>query len=428
MTVISPEELNNKIKEALLQQYYIYIDKYGATNRKLYISHAEGLFDENPDLIFMPKTRFCGNKDNLENLFQKLNVPQKSKDDYFLYGLTKDNYKTERYIQLYEQDLKNYKSVNKQERKRSPKQNNEIKPLPLDIVIKEDNPIKLETIPQPEEKIIIIKKSKTPKKQDIKPIEKPKEKEVKRQSTARREKELSRPYNAYQLFRQSLSKRQIKRCSQLWNEVKEDQEEYNKWFNKARNLRIQFNKEKKEELIKEHNIPKRTSAYLLWSNDERTNIKLEHPNASIGEIAKILADKWNNLQPYEKDPYFDKADKIRDEYNQKMNEIKEKDKQNKIKRFVCAFIHFTSSIRSELTKNNPHMKVSEVTKLAKQKWDQLKPLEKLHYEKISAQDKKRYYRQKQNRPTSPLSSNDVKEYKIKPEYVDDYKVTIKKKK
>jgi hypothetical protein len=48
--------------------------------------------------------------------------------------------------------------------------------------------------------------------------------------------------------------------------------------------------------------PKRPlSAYILYSKEIRDSIVKAHPNASIGEQAKLMGEKWRNLSESQKD-------------------------------------------------------------------------------------------------------------------------------
>ncbi|KAI0065598.1 HMG-box [Artomyces pyxidatus] len=70
---------------------------------------------------------------------------------------------------------------------------------------------------------------------------------------------------------------------------------------------------------KDKNAPKRAlSAYMFFSQDWRERIKTENPDASFGEVGKLLGAKWKELDDDEKKPYVEQAakDKIRAE-NQK---------------------------------------------------------------------------------------------------------------
>jgi hypothetical protein len=53
--------------------------------------------------------------------------------------------------------------------------------------------------------------------------------------------------------------------------------------------------------IKDPNAPKRPpSAYLLYQNAVREEVKAAHPEASYGEILKLISEKWKQISPDEK--------------------------------------------------------------------------------------------------------------------------------
>jgi len=61
---------------------------------------------------------------------------------------------------------------------------------------------------------------------------------------------------------------------------------------------------------KDKNAPKRAlSAYMFFSQDWRERIKTENPEASFGEVGKLLGAKWKELNDSEKKPYLDQAAK-----------------------------------------------------------------------------------------------------------------------
>jgi len=51
------------------------------------------------------------------------------------------------------------------------------------------------------------------------------------------------------------------------------------------------------------------SAYMFFSQDWRERIKTENPDASFGEVGKLLGAKWKELDDTEKKPYHDLAAK-----------------------------------------------------------------------------------------------------------------------
>lgn len=65
-------------------------------------------------------------------------------------------------------------------------------------------------------------------------------------------------------------------------------------------------KEKKERKKKDPNAPKRPmSSYFLFMNSARPGVRKENPDASIGEVAKIMGKMWGEIEPEEK-AKFDK--------------------------------------------------------------------------------------------------------------------------
>ncbi|KAJ8654232.1 hypothetical protein O0I10_010054 [Lichtheimia ornata] len=59
---------------------------------------------------------------------------------------------------------------------------------------------------------------------------------------------------------------------------------------------------------KDPNAPKRgRSAYMFFSQEQRSTIKEENPDASFGDIGRLLGQKWKGLTDEEKKPYNDKA-------------------------------------------------------------------------------------------------------------------------
>ncbi|BGP58039.1 hypothetical protein JCM8202_001722 [Rhodotorula sphaerocarpa] len=83
---------------------------------------------------------------------------------------------------------------------------------------------------------------------------------------------------------------------------------------------------------KDPNAPKRPlSAYMLFSQDKRAEVKEEQPDVSFGEIGKILGSKWKEATPDEKKPYEDKAaaEKVRYEKEKAAYEAESKAKAGK---------------------------------------------------------------------------------------------------
>uniref|UniRef100_A0A673VG25 HMG box domain-containing protein n=1 Tax=Suricata suricatta TaxID=37032 RepID=A0A673VG25_SURSU len=66
---------------------------------------------------------------------------------------------------------------------------------------------------------------------------------------------------------------------------------------------------------KDPNAPKRPpSGFFLFCSEFRPKIKSTNPGISIGDVAKKLGEMWNNLSDSEKQPYNNKAAKLKEKY------------------------------------------------------------------------------------------------------------------
>ncbi|KAJ1915381.1 Non-histone chromosomal protein 6 [Tieghemiomyces parasiticus] len=71
---------------------------------------------------------------------------------------------------------------------------------------------------------------------------------------------------------------------------------------------------KKKRTKKDPNAPKRAlSAYMFYSQSARESVKQNNPEATFGELGKLLGAQWKEMTPAQKAP-FDRqaeADKVR---------------------------------------------------------------------------------------------------------------------
>ncbi|CAO3614253.1 unnamed protein product [Mucor fragilis] len=73
--------------------------------------------------------------------------------------------------------------------------------------------------------------------------------------------------------------------------------------------------QKKKRTKKDPSAPKRgLSAYMFFSQDQRTTVKDENPDATFGQIGKLLGEKWKNMSDDEKKPYVKKAEADKKRY------------------------------------------------------------------------------------------------------------------
>jgi len=74
---------------------------------------------------------------------------------------------------------------------------------------------------------------------------------------------------------------------------------------------------------KDPNAPKRPlSAFFLFSQDERPEIKKKSPSMSVGDISKEIGNKWKKVSDDTKKRYEQKAAVEKQKYEQRLAEYK----------------------------------------------------------------------------------------------------------
>lgn len=57
------------------------------------------------------------------------------------------------------------------------------------------------------------------------------------------------------------------------------------------------------------------SAFFVFCSEYRPSVKQQFPGLSIGDCAKKLGEMWSKLSQSEKQPYEEKAQKLREKYD-----------------------------------------------------------------------------------------------------------------
>ena len=65
-----------------------------------------------------------------------------------------------------------------------------------------------------------------------------------------------------------------------------------------------------------------SSGFFIFCADHRPKIKAVHPTLGIGDVAKKLGEQWNNLTDANKQPYLQKANKLKDKYQKVASPLK----------------------------------------------------------------------------------------------------------
>ena len=184
---------------------------------------------------------------------------------------------------------------------------------------------------------------------------------------------------------------------------------------------------------KDPKAPKKAkSGYNYFMSEKLAKLKEENPNASFGELVKLVSSAFKTLNAGEKEKYESMAreDKKRylgemDDYSPqkgskqdvaknkkgaKGKEKKEKD-PNAPKRGTTSFFFFMKDARAALKEENPDLKVTEMTKLLGERFKALSDVEKAKYEKKAKKDKDRYQEEmaayeKKKKSKAPVVASD----------------------
>lgn len=75
---------------------------------------------------------------------------------------------------------------------------------------------------------------------------------------------------------------------------------------------------------KDKNLPKRgLTAYMFFSKENRALIKEQNPEASFGDIGKLVGQQWKELNDKQKMPYIKKAAKDKERAAQELTNYKD---------------------------------------------------------------------------------------------------------
>lgn len=66
-------------------------------------------------------------------------------------------------------------------------------------------------------------------------------------------------------------------------------------------------------------LPKKPmSAYFLYGQVRRPELKAEHPEFKLGDLAKQMGEEWRNMSDERKKPYQDEAVELKEQYHRDM--------------------------------------------------------------------------------------------------------------
>ncbi|RVE60888.1 hypothetical protein OJAV_G00185720 [Oryzias javanicus] len=119
-----------------------------------------------------------------------------------------------------------------------------------------------------------------------------------------------------------------KKCSERWKALSPSDKKC--FEDMAKADKVRYNREmrdyvppkgfgKRGRKRKDPNAPKRPpSAFFVFCSEYRPSVKQQYPGLSIGDCAKKLGEMWSKLSQSEKQPYEEKAQKLREKYDRDM--------------------------------------------------------------------------------------------------------------
>jgi len=174
---------------------------------------------------------------------------------------------------------------------------------------------------------------------------------------------------------------------------------------------------------KDPNAPKRAmTAYMLFSQEKRTQIKTDHPTVGFGQVGKLLGEAWAALPEGDKRKYNELAakDKIRyqkeaaqykedhpessDEEEKPAKKKRKKKDPNAPKKPCSAFFHFSKKMRPRIKDENPEATFGQLGKIIGEQWSKLGADERKEFETLAAADKERYAKEMKNYQAKDSSS------------------------
>eukprot|EP00538_Stauroneis_constricta_P007239 CAMPEP_0119570674 /NCGR_PEP_ID=MMETSP1352-20130426/43731_1 /TAXON_ID=265584 /ORGANISM="Stauroneis constricta, Strain CCMP1120" /LENGTH=204 /DNA_ID=CAMNT_0007620345 /DNA_START=721 /DNA_END=1335 /DNA_ORIENTATION=- len=157
---------------------------------------------------------------------------------------------------------------------------------------------------------------------------------------------------------------------------------------------------------KDPNKPKRAmSAFFLYSQAFRSQVKAENPDASFGDVARLLSQRYRALTEKEMKKWTKKAEADKIRYQEEMKHYvpteepgggkrkKAKKDPNAPKRNMSAYFLYSVHIRPEIKQNNPEASFGDIARIISAQFKELSEKERKRWDKKAAEDKERYQRE-----------------------------------
>lgn len=144
--------------------------------------------------------------------------------------------------------------------------------------------------------------------------------------------------------------------------------------------------------VKDPNAPtKPRSAYIWFCTAERERVKNERPELKATEILSELGKRWQKLPTKGRTKYEKQAKVDKQRYKEEMKAYQPPDKEPKgPKHPVSSYMFFCQDHREKIRKENPGLKLPEISKILGKEWGKLSDEEQAIYKDKAAKDKLRY--------------------------------------
>lgn len=167
-------------------------------------------------------------------------------------------------------------------------------------------------------------------------------------------------------------------------------------------------KRRKVKKWKDPSKPKRAmSSFFLYSQVERPNVKVNHPEASFGDTARILSAQYKALTEAQMKKWTKKAEQDKIRYQEEMKHYvpmedpsgggkrkKAKKDPNAPKRNMSAYFLFSVHIRPTVKEENPEASFGDIARIISAKYKALDvDTERKDWDAKAAADKVRYQAQ-----------------------------------
>jgi len=164
-------------------------------------------------------------------------------------------------------------------------------------------------------------------------------------------------------------------------------------------------KKRRSKKFKDPNRPKRNmSAFFLYSQAFRSQVKEDNPDIAFGQIAKLLSKQFKALSESELKKWNLKAEKDKLRYQEEMKHYvppanmetsrkKAKKDPNAPKRNMSAYFLYSVHNRSRVKEENSEASFGDIAKIISQEFKALSEKERAKWDKKAAEDKERYQRE-----------------------------------